>query len=533
MNDYEKELICQYKNETYSVRDNGSVLRHSRENKKPRPSDNVWTFGKYNRKTGYAEICGERVHRIVATAFHGPAPSAQHVVDHIDTNRRNNRPENLRWITRLENILLNPITFKKIEILCGSVEEFLKDPSKLQQKEANPDFEWMRAVTKEEGALTLERLLSWAESDSMPKGGSLREWIYQRGATKGKQAPEIIQNTAEEHKNESENKKVIESTCSQSIESKRGDAVVYRTNSELVGLLVTVLEEIKSIRLPNINVGAEAGYLVVEESCTRIISNIEIYYEGKSKIPYYMILDFGEDKIALVPYIKRRGKDFVSNFNLAIEQTLEVNLSRLEDGITHEEMKELLLGDDTRKTWLRSKSFPEAVEKFKGVCEEIRSAGGVLHHYVICPKEQNTVDYFEICGYCQYRVKDEMMCSWKANIENYSDLLSIVSVEREEGVIVGITREVNGETKTQKFSKEVDTPGKSLFYLWDKRDGDKVLAYNIYSHWYVLLEEDPNLSFKETGKVYAKLCGNPEQFEQCDKREIFSAEDYCWESVEI
>ena len=133
LNDYEKELVCHYKNETYSVRDNGSVFRHPKENKKPRPTDNKWTFGKYDAKTGYAKIVGESVHRIIATAFLGAAPSSQHVVDHIDTNRRNNRPENLRWITKLENILLNPITVKKIESICGSIEEFLKDPSKLRQ----------------------------------------------------------------------------------------------------------------------------------------------------------------------------------------------------------------------------------------------------------------------------------------------------------------------------------------------------------------------------------------------------------------
>ena len=65
----------------------------------------------------------------MAYAFLGEPPTNQHVVDHIDTNRQNNRPENLRWLTRLENALLNPITRAKIENICGSIEAFINDPT--------------------------------------------------------------------------------------------------------------------------------------------------------------------------------------------------------------------------------------------------------------------------------------------------------------------------------------------------------------------------------------------------------------------
>ena len=131
IDDYNEEKDCIYKNEHYSVRDNGTVMRHPREGMHVRKNDNVWTFGMPNEKTGYMQISGERVHRIVAYAFLGNPPTDQHVVDHIDTNRRNNRPENLRWLTRLENALNNPITRARIEITCGSIEAFLANPSVL------------------------------------------------------------------------------------------------------------------------------------------------------------------------------------------------------------------------------------------------------------------------------------------------------------------------------------------------------------------------------------------------------------------
>ncbi len=124
------------------------------------------------------EIASVRIHIIVATAFHGPKPTKEYVVDHIDTNRRNNRPDNLRWVTRLENALDNPITRKRIIMRCGSVEAFLANPSMLRESDVTPDFSWMRTVTNAEAQVSKERLLAWAESDKQASGGALGEWVY-------------------------------------------------------------------------------------------------------------------------------------------------------------------------------------------------------------------------------------------------------------------------------------------------------------------------------------------------------------------
>lgn len=194
LTEHKAENIFVYKGERYSVRDNGAVLRYPLEGKRPRPTDNSWTLGKLNAKTGYLEIASVRIHRIVATAFHGEPPTKEHVVDHIDTNKQNNRPENLRWVTRLENILLNPITAKRIKLVCGSVEEFLADPSKFRDKFQEPNYEWMCTVSIQEAQASKTRLLAWAESDKPLKGGTLGDWIYNRSLPKEKNEnkPEII-----------------------------------------------------------------------------------------------------------------------------------------------------------------------------------------------------------------------------------------------------------------------------------------------------------------------------------------------------
>jgi hypothetical protein len=43
------------------------------------------------------------LNRLVCETFHGPAPSDAHVAAHGDHDRSNNRADNLRWATQLEN----------------------------------------------------------------------------------------------------------------------------------------------------------------------------------------------------------------------------------------------------------------------------------------------------------------------------------------------------------------------------------------------------------------------------------------------
>lgn len=183
INTFSEERECEYKGRRYRVRDNGSIFRQRKDDGVKRKGDEEWTFGKFDPHTGYMLIGQERVHRIVCWAFHGEPVGDRNVVDHKDTNRRNNRPENLRWVTKLENTLNNPITRAKIELLCGSVEAFLKNPGLLYGHESeNPNFGWMRAVTKEEGERSLKRWNEWASKpfeERKPKGKGVGEWIFE------------------------------------------------------------------------------------------------------------------------------------------------------------------------------------------------------------------------------------------------------------------------------------------------------------------------------------------------------------------
>ena len=60
INNFKTEKTCIYKDESYSVRDNGAVLRHSKENTRKRKIDEIWTFGNVDDK-GFLRIGGEKI----------------------------------------------------------------------------------------------------------------------------------------------------------------------------------------------------------------------------------------------------------------------------------------------------------------------------------------------------------------------------------------------------------------------------------------------------------------------------------------
>lgn len=175
---------CEYKGRQYLVRDNGAVFRLQKEGGRASKWDNKWTFGKFDSNTGYLLISQERVHRIVCTAFHGKPVGDRNVVDHKDTNRSNNRPENLHWVSKMENIFNNPITMAKVELICGSKEAFMANPSLLFGHESkDPNFFWMRAVSPVEAKAAYERWLEWAkkpreERITIGGGSGPGEWIH-------------------------------------------------------------------------------------------------------------------------------------------------------------------------------------------------------------------------------------------------------------------------------------------------------------------------------------------------------------------
>lgn len=220
---FEEERTCEYRGEIYRVRDNGAICRQINPEKRKRKLDEIWSFGIINNQKKYLGFSSEAVHRIVATAFHGEQPSKSHVVDHVDTNKQNNRPENLRWVTRLENIFLNPITLSRIIYKFGSVDNFFSNPSQPLNGQLEQSYDWMRTVTKEEAENTKQNLMKWAEEGSLPKGGELGEWVFSK--------LNHVENHDEKEHDEKENEYIQEDTIVQSLTSN-AIQINWKTPSE-------------------------------------------------------------------------------------------------------------------------------------------------------------------------------------------------------------------------------------------------------------------------------------------------------------
>ena len=188
---FDCEMQCEYKGRKYRVRDNGAIMRLPKEGGRSSVYDNVWTFGTKNLQTGYMFFTGDvRVHQVVCTAFHGPSPDRHMVVDHINGNRCDNHPENLRWITREDNIFDNPVTVMKMEYRFGSIDVARKmlheNPQEFRRllEENASGTKWMRPVSREEAANHAKHNEVWLQSGSKEipadksSGDSVGDWVF-------------------------------------------------------------------------------------------------------------------------------------------------------------------------------------------------------------------------------------------------------------------------------------------------------------------------------------------------------------------
>lgn len=148
--EYLEERECIYKGRKYLVRDNGAVMRLSNPTGRKTKNDDTWTFGAKD-DAGYLTIGGIRVHLIVAAAYLGEKPDPALVVDHKDTIKVNNRPSNLHYVTRFENLVENPLTRKKLEHAVGlPIEKILENLEVLHGLRLPRNLTWVTNVSQAE-----------------------------------------------------------------------------------------------------------------------------------------------------------------------------------------------------------------------------------------------------------------------------------------------------------------------------------------------------------------------------------------------
>ena len=145
------EITIEYREEKYKVKKDGTIYRFSRTGKRKRKDDEIWTSGTNVDDKGFYVIGGHTVHSIVATAFLGEQPNSQYVVLHKNYSKKDNRIENLLWVTKSQFHLLQPKTQAQLRIVSSKkkFEEVLEDFENV--KSVLPmNLQWMSKLSKED-----------------------------------------------------------------------------------------------------------------------------------------------------------------------------------------------------------------------------------------------------------------------------------------------------------------------------------------------------------------------------------------------
>jgi hypothetical protein len=105
INDYEEIWKPCTRSLDYSVSNFGRIKSYKHTN----DEEGHILSQSFNKHNGYYSIrlgrkIAESVHVLVAEAFLGPRPSSNHVVNHKDGNKQNNRDISLEWITKSEDV---------------------------------------------------------------------------------------------------------------------------------------------------------------------------------------------------------------------------------------------------------------------------------------------------------------------------------------------------------------------------------------------------------------------------------------------
>jgi hypothetical protein len=98
-----------------------------------------WSYGSKDVH-GYMHFKGIRAHRIICTAFKDREREEQTDVDHINGIKHDNRPENLRWVTKKENSN-NPLTKAKMSLIRTGYKQTEEAKIKIGEYRSNTSWD--------------------------------------------------------------------------------------------------------------------------------------------------------------------------------------------------------------------------------------------------------------------------------------------------------------------------------------------------------------------------------------------------------
>ena len=249
--------------------------------------------------------------------------------------------------------------------------------------------------------------------------------------------------------------------CGEPLVAKKGSKVMHHfahhagTNCEygcqtsLHLAAKDILSKAKKMVIPAVTIDFPGTYKrerVTEEKEIEI-DRVELERRFDDIIPDVVVYSGGKYFFVEIFVTHRVNDAKLAKLKKANISTIEMNLSKIEQTISAEELREILLQHNDAKKWIYNASAAKWLNRFNQCAEKKEIAGHDFTQYVFdCPIQKHTwhgrayaraLEDCPACTYCIFRDDSCILCTGRQQVASIKDFLSLVKYGKPKGISCG------------------------------------------------------------------------------------------------